>query len=135
MRVVKSWRRGGWRRDENPNKDDRVDALYLARLARLEPALLSPVQHRAANTQEDLALLRSRDALVSARTELINHVRGLVKSVGGRLPTCSEQDGQLTRDGDDRSLAGVHAATGCNLFAETTQVTVGPNRSRRCGGE
>ncbi len=27
---------------ENPNKDDRVDALYLARLARLEPALLSP---------------------------------------------------------------------------------------------
>jgi transposase len=74
---------------ENPTKDDRVDALYLARLARLEPALLSPVQHRAANTQEDLALLRSRDALVSARTQLINHVRGLVKSVGGRLPTCS----------------------------------------------
>src|SRR5712691_4567574 len=74
---------------ENPNKDDRVDALYLARLARVEPALLSPVQHRGASAQKDLALLRSRDALVAARTQLINHARGLVKSVGSRLPACS----------------------------------------------
>ena len=74
---------------ENPNKDDRVDALYLARLARVEPALLSPVQHRGASAQKDLALLRSRDVMVAARTQLINHVRGLVKSVGRRLPTCS----------------------------------------------
>jgi transposase len=74
---------------ENPSKDDRVDALYLARLARVEPALLSPVQHRGASTQKDLALLRSRDVLVAARTQLINHVRGLVKSVGSRLPACS----------------------------------------------
>ena len=74
---------------ENPSKDDRVDALYLARLARVEPALLSPVQHRGAGTQKDLALLRSRDVLVAARTQLINHVRGLVKSVGSRLPACS----------------------------------------------
>lgn len=74
---------------ENPTKDDRVDAFYLARLARLDPTLLAPVQHRGGNTQKDLALLRSRDALVSARTQLINHVRGLVKSVGSRLPTCS----------------------------------------------
>jgi transposase len=74
---------------ENPSKDDRVDALYLARLARVEPALLSPVQHRGASAQKDLALLRSRDVLVAARTQLINHVRGLVKSVGSRLPACS----------------------------------------------
>jgi transposase len=76
---------------ENPKKDDRVDALYLARVARLDPALLSPVEHRAATTQKDLALLRSRDALVSARTQLINHARGLVKSVGSRLPACSSR--------------------------------------------
>ena len=50
---------------ENPSKNDRVDALYLARLARVDPALLSPVQHRGAGTQKDLALLRSRDVLVS----------------------------------------------------------------------
>lgn len=65
-----------WLIYENPSKDDRVDALYLARLARLDPALLAPVTHRSARAQEDLALLRSRDALVSARTGLINHVRG-----------------------------------------------------------
>jgi transposase len=63
---------------ENPSKDDRVDALYLARLARVEPGLLSPVQHRGVSAQKDLAFLRSRDALVAARTQLINHVRGLV---------------------------------------------------------
>ena len=74
---------------ENPSKDDRVDALYLARLARVEPGLLSPVQHRGVSAQKDLAFLRSRDALVAARTQLINHVRGLVKSVGSRLPACS----------------------------------------------
>jgi transposase len=74
---------------ENPSKNDRVDALYLARLARVEPALLSPVLHRGASAQKDLALLRSHDALVAARTLLINHVRGLVKSVGRRLPACS----------------------------------------------
>jgi transposase len=74
---------------ENPNKDDRVDALYLARLARVEPALLAPVRHRSESSQKDLVLLRSREALVAARTQLINHVRGLVKSSGSRLPSCS----------------------------------------------
>jgi len=74
---------------ENPSKDDKVDAMYLARLARVEPALLSPVQHRSAGAQKDLALLRSRDVLVAARTQLINHVRGQVKSLGGRLPACA----------------------------------------------
>ena len=74
---------------QNPSKDDRVDALYLARLARVDPALLSPVRHRSAAAQKDLTLLRSRDVLVAARTQLINHVRGLVKSAGGRLPVCA----------------------------------------------
>src|SRR5713101_131051 len=74
---------------ENPSKDDWVDALYLARVARVEPALLSPIKHRGATAQKDLALLRSRDALVCARTQLINHARGLVKSAGSRLPSCS----------------------------------------------
>lgn len=74
---------------ENPTKDDRVDARYLARLARFEPALLSPVEHRDVASQRDMALLRSREALVVARTLLVNHVRGVVKSFGKRLPACS----------------------------------------------
>jgi hypothetical protein len=31
-------------------------------------------------------MLRARDALVAARTELVNATRGLVKSMGARLP-------------------------------------------------
>jgi len=76
---------------ENRRKNDRVDAMYLARLARLDPQLLSPVEHRGPQAQKDLALLRSRDVLVEARTQLINHSRGLVKSVGQRLPRCSSE--------------------------------------------
>jgi len=33
------------------------------------------------------AVVQGRDALVSARVQLVNAVRGLVKSMGGRLPT------------------------------------------------
>jgi len=36
-----------------------------------------------------LAIIRSREALVGSRTQLINHVRGAVKSFGARLPKCS----------------------------------------------
>lgn len=73
----------------NPRKNDRIDAEYLARLARLDPQLLSPVRHRSPETQADLTLIRSRDALVRARTMLINHMRGMAKSFGKRLPACS----------------------------------------------
>jgi transposase len=38
----------------NPRKGDRVDAQTLARLARLDPALLSPVHHRSAQTRGGL---------------------------------------------------------------------------------
>jgi len=49
----------------------------------------SPIRHRSAAAQADLAVLRSRQALVRARTDLVNHVRGAVKSLGARLPKCS----------------------------------------------
>jgi transposase len=35
-----------------------------------------------------MALIRSRQALVGSRTQLVNHVRGAVKSFGARLPRC-----------------------------------------------
>ncbi len=75
----------------NPRKTDRSDAQTLARLARLDPVLLSPIRHRSAQAQADLALLRSRDALVRSRSLLINHVRGTVKSFGTRLRSCSAE--------------------------------------------
>ncbi len=71
------------------DKDDRLDAERLARIARLDPRLLSPVRQRGKSVQIDRAVLHSRDILVRARTKLINHTRGIVKSLGGRLPSCS----------------------------------------------
>ncbi len=72
-------------------KTDRIDAQTLTDLASVRPRLLHPVQHMPAKAQQDRVLLRTRDALVRSRSQLINHVRGLVKSLGGRLPSCSAE--------------------------------------------
>lgn len=74
---------------QNNDKCDEVDARYLARVARMDPSLLAPLSHRGVVAQADLAILRARDALVTARTKLVNHARGAVKSFGARLPTGS----------------------------------------------
>jgi transposase len=70
-------------------KTDERDAEMLARIARFDPKLLSPIQHRGEQAQCDLAILKARDILVRARTDLINHVRGTVKCVGERVPKSS----------------------------------------------
>src|SRR4030067_950954 len=72
-----------------PSTECRVDAEPLARLAPLDPELPSPIHHRSPKAQAHLAVIRSRDALVRVRTLLINHVRGIAKSSGDRLPSCS----------------------------------------------
>jgi transposase len=72
----------------NKRKTDEIDAENLARLARLDPKLLYPLKHRGEDSQAHMALIRSREALVGARTQLVNHARGAVKSFGARLPKC-----------------------------------------------
>lgn len=74
---------------ENDRKSDRADAEYLARVGRMDPELLAPVEHRGQEAQADLAVVRSRAQLVEVRTALINHARSTVKALGGRLPRCS----------------------------------------------
>jgi transposase len=74
---------------ESRKKDDRLDAQTLARLARIDPALLYPVKHRSARAQADLTLLRARSALVRSRTALGNSARSLAKSYGERLRGCN----------------------------------------------
>jgi transposase len=76
---------------ENDSKSDDFDAELLARLGRIDPNLLSPVVHRGESAQRDLVLLRSRDGLVRARSQLINQVRGFAKSLGTRLPASSAE--------------------------------------------
>jgi transposase len=70
---------------ESRRKDDRLDAQTLARLARIDPQLLAPVQHRSARAQADLTVIRARAGLVRARASLINTARGTTKSYGERL--------------------------------------------------
>jgi transposase len=76
---------------QNRRKSDRVDAEMLARLARVDRQLLQPIHHRGEQAQQDLSAIRARDALVRARTMLINTVRGLVKGMGLRVPKCSSE--------------------------------------------
>jgi transposase len=73
---------------ESSRKDDRLDAQTLARLARIDPQLLRPIQHRSEKAQTALMVIRVRAALLSARTSLVNAARGLAKSLGERLPKC-----------------------------------------------
>lgn len=72
-------------------KNDRIDAQTLADLASVRPRLLHPVEHISAEAQADRAVLRSRDALVRARSGLISHVRGIVKAQGERVVSCSAE--------------------------------------------
>lgn len=69
---------------QNDQKSDDHDPELLGRLARVDPKLLKPIQPRDLKDQIALAELRARDCLVTARTKLVNHVRGVVKSFGGR---------------------------------------------------
>jgi transposase len=83
------------------SKNDRNDAEQLARFAGCDPKLLSPIEHRSEQRQQDLNLIHGRATLVRARTMIINVVRGLVKSAGGRLPSCSSESFA------ERSLAAI----------------------------
>jgi transposase len=70
-------------------KNDRIDAIKLARLGRVDPKSLYPIQHRSTEIREDLLVVRVRDSLVESRTRLISTVRGMVKTMGARLAGCS----------------------------------------------
>ena len=73
----------------NERKCDELDARMLARLGRSDTRLLQPVEVRPAQVRQDMMLVRGREALVKARTLLVNSARGLAKSGGERLPSSS----------------------------------------------
>lgn len=76
---------------ESSRKDDRLDARMLARLARIDPQLLSPVRHRTTNAQAHMNVIRARAVLVQSRTAIINAIRGLCKSFGEPLKKCGAE--------------------------------------------
>jgi len=85
---------------DSSRKNDRLDAKTLARLARVDPELLSPIRHRNEQSQADLMVIRARAALIEVRTMLVNCARGMTKSFGERLRSCDPD--QFRQD-----LAGV----------------------------
>ena len=96
---------------QSVRKNDRIDAQKLARLARVDPKLLSPIRHRGAEAQADLAVIRARAELVEARTGLVNCARGLAKPMGERLKRCDA-------DQVEEALA--------KSLSEAAQVVIGP---------
>ena len=72
-------------------KSDERDARMLARIARFDPKLLHPIRHRGRQARLDLVHLKSRDLLVRTRTMQVAHVRGIVKSFGERVSSCTAE--------------------------------------------
>lgn len=98
---------------EETRKSDRVDAEYLAKLVRLDPSLQSPVIHRREEAHKHLAILRSQDILVQARTGYVLTLEDVKRfkesrEVGpdlGMLPRRNqsgdaEPEGRITKTGD-----------------------------------
>jgi transposase len=82
---------------KSSRKNDKLDAQTLARLARADPRLLHPIQHRSEQAQLDLMQIRVRAGLVEARTGLVNMARGLAKALGERLPKCDTDQLDIER--------------------------------------
>ena len=76
---------------QHERKSDRRDALMLARIARMEPALLYPVEHGSQEAQQDLLRIKLRDSLVRARVGVINSIRATIKSLGYSVPPSSSE--------------------------------------------
>jgi transposase len=60
-------------------------------MGRSELKLLRHVDPRSPEIRKDLEFLRARGKLVVMRTMQVNHLRGVVKSFGLRLPECSAE--------------------------------------------
>jgi transposase len=76
---------------QHERKSDRRDALMLARIARMEPALLYPVEHGREEAQQDLLRIKLRDSLVRARVGVMNSIPSTIKSLGYSVPNSSSE--------------------------------------------
>jgi transposase len=76
---------------DSSRKNDWRDAEMLAKVARTDRSLLSPVRLRGDGDHELMRLVKSRDLLVKSRTGIVNQIRGFCKSEGVRPPKCSAE--------------------------------------------
>jgi transposase len=116
-------------------KNDRRDALKLARYARMDPALLHPTRVRSEEAQLELSGLRVREALVRARTLLVNAARGLAKTHGERLAKTSTKSFALRAAADLKpELAAVLEPLFREVAALSEQITAA-NRAAQQAAE
>jgi transposase len=114
---------------ESSRKNDKLDAQMLARLARVDPALLRPIRHRSEEAQKDLMTIRIRAALVEARTKLVNAARGLAKAMGERLASCDADQMETEK------LEGLPADLGEMLKPLVEQVESLTAKIQECDGK
>lgn len=76
---------------QNDRKCDRFDAQMLAKLLRADRDLLSPIQHGSEQAQRDFVVIKVRASLVRQRTAMVNALRGVIKSMGLRIPSSSSE--------------------------------------------
>jgi transposase len=99
---------------ESRRKDDRLDAMTLARLVRIDPRLLCPVKHRSAEAQADLPV-RS-DARVYG-TEQISGGRAAEADQGSGNSDCPDLHA------DARRSLSFPQEPGCSLLRGTSTWT------------
>ena len=80
---------------QNDRKCDELDARMLAKLLRVDRDLLSPIEHGTEQLQKDLVTIKIRDSLVRQRVHIIATVRGVIKSLGLRIPSTSTESFHL----------------------------------------
>jgi transposase len=68
-------------------KSDKNDARMLAKIARIDPQMLHPIEHGTEQAQRDLLQIKLRDNLVRQRVDIISSVRFTLKSLGVSLPS------------------------------------------------
>ncbi len=74
------------------SKCDRKDADMLSDFGFLKPSTLSPVKHRGPEGAGTRSMMAARAVMVRSRTAMINCARGMVKSMGHRLPKCDAEN-------------------------------------------
>ena len=92
----------------NDRKSDEVDAMMIARIARMDPKLLYPITHNSEQHQRDLLQVKLRDNLVRQRVDIISSIRFTLKSLGIRLPSpktsCFAKQARLVLEVQDTDL-------------------------------
>lgn len=98
---------------QNERKSDALDARMLAKLARVDPSLLHPIEHGSEQAQRDLLRIKLRDNLVRQRVDIISSVRFTLKSLGIRLPSpntaCFAKRARGLLENDDPQLLAMIA--------------------------